>query len=199
MINSFWKCPIQNLETKKLIYHALVESHLNYGILLYASNLGKNVTNAYSNNVKYIPSNLKPLVVTQNKILRAIFQVSKYDKNSKKYTEMLPLYKKLDVLKLEDLYRYNLGILCHNSINSLKTPDRIKDLFNLRIDIITRNTRTGDMDLYYETPKLTSTLKKPSLAGAALWNSLPENIKSIKSHTTFKAELKIHLSRNYDN
>ena len=196
MVNTFWKCPIQNIDIKKQIYHALVESHLNYGILLYAANYSKNVVN--SDVVRnYTPNNLKQLVITQNKILRAILQVAKYDKNQNKYNATSPLYKQLGVLKLEDLYRYNLGILCHNSLYNHNSPVSMKERFTLRKDVVNKNTRTDDMDLYYQTTKFSKTQQKPSLAGAIFWNSLPALIKNIKSNSRFKLELKIYLSKNY--
>ena len=195
LVNSFWKCPIQDIKIKKQIYHALVESHLNYGILVYASNFSKHVA---SNDVKSgIPNNLTQLVVTQNKILRAIFRIPKYDRINNVYNDSSSLYKELGVLKLEDLYRYNLGLLTHNSIYSDIYPTRIKELFTLRTEIIDRNTRTNEMDLYYPTPKTMNTERKPSIAGSKLWNSLPEQLKSIKSLRKFKAELKKYLTRNY--
>ena len=69
--------------------------------------------------------------------------------------------------------------------------------FTLRNDIINVNTRTDDMDLYYQTTKFSKTQQKPSLAGAIFWNSLPTLIKHIKSISRFKLELKKYLSKNY--
>ena len=162
---------------------------------MYASNFSKHVTSSDARNS--IPNNLTHLVVTQNKILRAIFRIPKYDRINNVYNDTSLLYKNLDVLKLEDLYRYSLGLLIHNSIYSPSYPTRIKELFTLRTDIIDRNTRTNEMDLYYPTPKTMNTERKPSIAGSKLWNSLPEQLKKIKSLHKFKTELKKYLTRNY--
>lgn len=196
MINSFWKCPIDDTQIKKQIYHALVESHLNYGILMYASNLHNNVSD-FMINSRSTPSNLKQLAVTQNKIIRAILRIPKYDKHNQVYNNTSPLYKKLHILKLEDLYRYNLGILCHNVYYSKTCPTRISELFTLRTDIIDRNTRCSEFDFYFKTTRLTTTQKCPSIAGAKLWNSLPTLMKSIKSLSKFKIELKALLISKY--
>ena len=195
IINNFWKCPIEDIKIKKQLYHALVESHLNYGILIYASNFSKYVTSVDVKNS--IPNNLTQLVVTQNKILRAIFRIPKYDRINKIYNDTSSLYKILDVLKLEDLYRFNLAILVHNSLYSPNYPTRMKDLFTLRSDIIDKNTRTDEMNLYYPTQKSMNTERKPSIAGAKYWNSLPEQLKSIKSLHRFKLGLKKYITHNY--
>ena len=197
MVNMFWKCPIQNIEIKKQIYHALVESHLNYGILMYASNFSKYLTEHNDEGIDKTPNNLKQLVVSQNKILRSIFQIPKYDRINKVYNNTSTLYKKLNVLKLHDLYLYNLGLLCHDAIYSPYCPSRISELFTLRTDIIERNLRTHELDLYYSPFKLLNTQRKPSIAGAIFWNSLPDCIKSTSSLRTFKLELKTYLNKNY--
>ena len=110
---------------------------------------------------------------------------------------MAPLYKKLNVLKLEDLYKYNLGVLCHNVVHLTSCPDRIAQLFVLRNDVIKRETRASIYDFYIAKTKNISSQKRPSYAGAVFWNSLPDNIKSISSPTEFKSELKSLLLNMY--
>ena len=198
MTGVFWRCPITDFKIKKQIYHSLVESHLNYGLLLYASSFSRQVANhTDESHSYYTPSNLKPVNVTLNKILRAIFRVPKYDKKTKTYTDNSILYKKLGVLKLIDLYRYNLAILVYNAIYSETCPRAIAELFKLRSDVIQRNTRAHEMDLYFETPHCTKALCKPSIAGALLWNSLPSELKICTSLLKFKTALKVSLTRNY--
>ena len=41
MVGILWKIKHLNTETKRVIYHALVESHLNYGILVWGSVIAK--------------------------------------------------------------------------------------------------------------------------------------------------------------
>ena len=74
---------------------------------------------------------------------------------------------------------------------------RMKELFRLRTDIIDRNTRANELDLYYTSTKLQSTAKRPSIAGASFWNSLPDRIKGISSLPSFKTELKALLTSKY--
>ena len=199
MVNMFWKCSIENFEIKKQIYHALVESHLNYGILLYASNYSKYLT-GLEHSVDVVdktPSNLKHLVVIQNRILRAIFRIPKFDKINKVYNNTSHLYKKFNVLKLRELYLYNLALLCHDAIYSANCPTRISERFTLCTDIAKRTLRSHELDLYYPSFKLLNTQRKPSIAGAMFWNSLPDNIKNTSSLPIFKRELKEYLTSAY--
>ena len=66
MIGTYWKCTVLDLQTKKIIYHSLVESYLNYGITVWASELAKNLTTDHDRN--HIPISLRPVVTAQNKV-----------------------------------------------------------------------------------------------------------------------------------
>ena len=129
--------------------------------------------------------------------MRAIFRIPKYDRTNNVYNDSSSLYKKLNVLKLNDLYRFNLGILCHNVIHSQTCPIRMKELFTLRADIIDRNTRANELDFYFTSTNLQNTAKRPSIAGAAFWNSLPDKLKGISSLPSFKTQLKALLISKY--
>ena len=83
MVGILWKIKHLNTETKRVIYHALVESHLNYGILVWGSVIAKYLT---SLDFTHIPDSLKQLAYTQNKIIRAIFRKPKFNKDSQTYS-----------------------------------------------------------------------------------------------------------------
>ena len=195
MVGSFWKCTDLGIETKKVIYHSLVESHLSFGITIYAANFGKTLMSNYAND--YYPLNLKPLKKAQNNILRSIFRLKKYDKSSKTNTCTSPLYLKLDILKLQDLYYYYLGLLCFDYYNNTGFPERMKDLYTPKSIVTKKTMKKSELDFYYKVPNLNNTYKKPSLASAIFWNSLPIEIKSIKTKHNFKCKIKNYLQRNY--
>ncbi len=115
LVGILWKITDLDIEIKKVIYHSLVESHLNYGIVIWASSISKNVLGNFPTG--HIPENIKQVKKAQNKVIRAIFRVPKYDKKTKTVTEMGPLYKRLQILKLHDLYYYNIALLCFNYHN----------------------------------------------------------------------------------
>ena len=195
MVGIFWKCDHITIETKKTIYHSLVESHLNYGILIWASNFSKNLTENYK--IDHIPKNLQNLNTTLNKVIRAIYRLPKYNKQNKTYTSNTPLYKKLGVLKLHCLYYYHLALICHDYFYSINFPDKISQSFTLKENVSCRSTRSNELELYYTSPRLHSTYKKPTLAAAMLWNMLPLEIRKYKIKQTFKFHLKNHLIENF--
>ena len=195
LVGIYWKMADLDLDIKKTIYHSLVESHLNYGILIWGSSISKNVHGNFP--AGHVPENLKPVKKAQNKVIRAIFRVPKYDRINKVATEMLPLYKKLEVMKLHDLYYYNVGLLCFNYLKVNDFPDKLDGYFLKKSDVNSRDTRSGDNDLYYQPPRLSSTYRKPSLCGAAFWNTLPEHIKNIKKLNDFKFKLKRYFLSQY--
>ena len=66
-----------------------------------------------------------------------------------------------------------------------------------KTDVNERTTRSNVLDLYYQPPRLSSTYRKPSLCGSAYWNSLPDELKNIKSLNDFKNKLKSYLISQY--
>ena len=129
--------------------------------------------------------------------MRAIFRKRKFDKFTKTNTPSSPLYKELKVLKIYDLYCYNLAILCFEYHHNKNIPDKIGSLFTLRDNISQRVTREHKLNFHYTKVRLVSTQKKPSLAGPAFWNSLPDEMKNITSKNKFKSVLKEYLIRKY--
>ncbi len=78
LVGIFWKMTDLDLDIKKIIYHSLVESHINYGIVIWASSISKNVLGNFP--AGHVPENLKAVKKAQNKVVRAIFRLPKYDK-----------------------------------------------------------------------------------------------------------------------
>ena len=193
LINMFWKMPDINLNIKKVIYHSLVESHINYGILIWASALSKNVLNEIETG--HVPHSLSSIKKAQNKVIRSIFRLPKYDKKKRVFTDTNELYKKLEILKFHDLYFYNIGILCFEFFTNAEFPSKINTFFDIKC---ATNTRTSDQrKLTYKPPKYTRTYRKPSLCGSAFWNKLPKEITNAKSLTTFKKLLKQFFINKY--
>ena len=195
MTGIFWKSIELDMNTKKIIYHSLVESYLNYGILIWCSEFSKTLIT--DGNESLIPNSLKPIITAQNKALRAIFRKPKYNSEQKIYTESSPLYKELKVLKIKDLYLYNLAILTHDYFNNLNFPDTLKDTYSTQKSEKTTQTRSLNYNLTYKKPKNYNTYRKPTIASSIYWNSLPIEIKNTKSKSTFKIKLKQYLLQKY--
>ena len=196
MVGTFWKCNIGlDLKTKKIIYHSLVESYINYGNIIYCSELSKNL--CLEHDINHIPLTLRPIATSQNKIIRAIFRKPKYDKKNKVHTSMSPLYKSLEVLKFQDLYYYNLAIFAHDYFNDAIIPI----IFRNKLDVFRtdsyHNTRNFEMNLNYNVPNLLNTYRKPTIACSMMWNRLPNELKHIKAKPTFKLKLKQFFLSKY--
>ena len=91
------------------------------------------------------------------------------------------MYKKLGVLKLKDLYWFNMGILCYEYFHNLEFPIKLKSNFCTRSELCLRNSRTENNNFYFNPPKSVSTYKKLRISGSAIWNSLPSHIKEAES------------------
>ena len=130
MINSFWKMSNIGIAIKRIIYHSLVELHINYGIVIC-----KNVLNQFSN--EDVPNNLI-LKKAQNSIIRAIFRLPKFDRTTQTFTEMSPLYKnwgykKWEFLKVKTFIGLKLALIA-----TITFPAKLKGKFCLKNDMYPR-------------------------------------------------------------
>ena len=87
------------MDTMKLLYHSLINSKLQYGIIVCGATF---------------KTYLSEVNARINRIIRAL-------SSSNLYTPMSSLYKKLNLLKLEDLYKVELGKFMYLYYNK-KTP-----------------------------------------------------------------------------
>ncbi len=106
-----------------------------------------------------------------------------------------PLFKKLNLLKISDLSRFQSAVFMHKfSANQL--PSSFNHYFTSNSSIHTYSTRqASNYHLFYAN----TSIRKKSIAtsGPKLWKALPDNIKNASSLALFKRKLKLHLSTNY--
>ena len=95
-----------NMDTMKLLYHSLINSKLQYGIIVWGATF---------------KTYLSEVNVRINRVIRAL-------SSSNLYTPMSSLYKKLNLLKLEDLYKVELGKFMYLYYNK-KTPKIFNSFF----------------------------------------------------------------------
>ena len=129
----YWKMADVNLDISRKLFIKVWLNHIltnNYGILIWASALNKNVINNVETG--HVPFILKSIKKAQNKIVRAIFRLPKYDKRKQAYTETSKLYKKLGILKFHDLYLYNFGVLCYEYFTKPDFPVKTGQCFKTR-------------------------------------------------------------------
>ena len=127
--------------------------------------------------------------VMQNKIIRHLFA------NKIVHVNTDELYHKLGILKVKDLYYRELGISFYKALY-LKCYDPITE--SLSELEWTHNYNTRKINAY-RLPQVKSASHTRHLvfAGVQFWNSLPLELRSAKSLTCFKSQLKHYFLTNY--
>ena len=152
----------------KFIYLSLGYSVLTYGIIIWGS---------ASNSI------INPIFILQKKIIRVV-------SGNAWFAHTSPIFKEFNILKLSDIYRYNILIFMYRVLFMNHLPffkERILSL-NVNSNYLTRNT---DIRL----PIFTKSITQRSLfyVGPHQWNIIQ---KQLKSHLSF-ALFKKYLASNY--
>lgn len=156
-------------------YFSLVQSILAYHISLWGSSS---------------VSNFNSLSLQQNIIVRNLFCHHFPSANNTS-----SLYKLTRILKLSELYKYNLSIISHQSLNSLKYPSITLELNNLQWShgIDTRQVHPFRLPRSRVLPDLNSFI----FQACRNFNYLPSHLREITSLPKFKKRLLIYLSVDY--
>ena len=161
----------------KLLYISLVYPYLSYCILIWG-----HTHKTY----------LTKLFISQKKIIRIFITFSDY------YAHTNPLFTKLKLLKLCEIYSYFMCILIYKYINS-QLPSNIFDAF------FTLTTSIHDYKTRHHSnlrPALHNTKASSfciRVQGPKIWNSIPQDIKDCKLLNPFKYKLKNYLLATYQN
>jgi hypothetical protein len=157
---------------KKLIYYANIQSHLSYGI------------SAWGSMVKL--KDIKKLQVQQNKAIRNMCNVGRR-------VRMSDYYKKLNLIKIEDLVKLNLLKIAHRYIYGT-LPVRLGNLFNLSHH--NYHTRTRN---YLRAPQHTTEKYNTSFLGRSphLWLYLEERLKEKDKLKNFIKHYCHHIIASY--
>lgn len=164
-----------DLKSKRMIYFAIIHSHLMYGVELWGS---ANITI------------IKPLEILQKRAIRAVSGKPPRHPTSE-------LFKQLGILKLADLCNSQLIKLSYKGLqNSL--PENIQRYFIKRSANRTGvDTRQTDNTFYLSRKGTRVQNNRPSVKGTHLWNSLPINLRSAPSLNTLAKNYKTYLLQNY--
>lgn len=148
------------------LYYSLIYPYLIYGLVSWG--------NTYN-------TTLDPLFNLQKKVVRLI-TFSDYRAHSN------PLFHDLNILKIKDLVKFQTCILMHDYHHD-KLPKVFKMYFSSTSTKHKYNTRFSSKD-NYSLPLVKTNYGKFNIrfAGAALWNSLDENLKKEKKEN-FKSKL----------
>ena len=155
-----------------MLYYSLIYPELDYCISLW----------------RWTPrSNFEPISILQRRIIR-IITFSEFRCHTS------PLFFKLNVLKLNDVYKLKLGTLFHNMINNKFTGTnnliRLNSMHN-------HNTRLANTNNFYQTFSNSNLgLNTYTKMGLKFWREIPNDLKSAKL-ANFKLRLKQFLLINY--
>ena len=158
----FLNCNISSTSIQKNFYNAHIKPHIDYASVVW-DGCGK----------VYLNKKLNSLHQRASKLILPDPSLSTEQKMSA-----------LGILNLPQQLAYNKGIFMHKVLNN-NSPNYLAQLFISHQShyINFRN------NLYVPRPRLDLFKTSLSFAGASLWNSLPQNIKSCISFPCFKRNL----------
>ena len=159
--------PYLSLKYRKILYNTLVNPNILYCIT------------AWGNASR---QTLKPLQLLQKKIIRSISEVNAFHPSD-------PLFKNLNILKIEKLHLYMSTIYVFRSLNCLNRCD----WFHAHHHAF-HNLRSNNLQLL-NVPfnRNTQYCKSIRINGPKLWNDLPLEIRLEDSYNVFKLRSKLHL------
>ena len=155
-----------NVKSAKNIYYSCVYSSIKYCIGIYGGILQCNQTG----------NRLKSL---QKRIVRNLFGVfERQDTN---------LFKKYEILRIEDIHRLTLAIYMYKIIMLNECPT-LKDCLDLAYPEHQHSTRNKDK-LILPFPRVENLRSNFKYQCPDIWNNIPEHIKNAKTVQSFKKSL----------
>ena len=152
------------MKTRLDYYYAYIYPFLAYNITIWGSTY---------------PTHLQPLIIQQKRTIRTITNAGYRDHTN-------PLFRRLKLLKIQDIYHFHLGIYMFHA--------RARGEYPTQTYIETR----GSNDSRSRRHRLSTTQHAVSYAGPIFWNSLPPNLRAINSLIRFRKSLKEHLLSQYE-
>ena len=158
------------INVRKLVYNSLIRCHIEYGILAYASGNSKGV---------------KKIKTLQKRSVRLVA-----GKSRAAHTD--PIFGKLNILKVEDLFKLNTGIFMYKYFNNV-LPVSFCNMFTP----LSAPNRTNSFKLEKTSTRSLDSFPKVTLPKT--WNNFCLDLKSAKSLKTFKQKFSSDTLSVYDN
>ena len=135
-------------------------------------------------------SHLSKLQKLQNQAIRIIT-------NTKRKSPITPQYYKLKILKVQDLYIYEIAKIMHQHSNKI-TSACFSTLFTNLTSIYARQTRSiTDKNLYLPKYSTSRCQKSVKFQGPKIWNSIPVNLRKNDLPNFKKKKYKQKLLESY--
>ena len=184
------------------IYYCLVYSHLSYGIHAWGSAAA---------------TDLNKIEILQKKAVRILtgsqyFQI--YGEVAGPLPASEPLFKRLEILKLNDIFKLNIANFVYATLSN-ESPPIFSDWFTYTNSVHAYSTTSSTVvncreyfdvgtveqthTLFIQRPHLEKYGKRMiQVSGPILWNSLPRSLQESPSLPTFKSHLKKHFLGQYN-
>ena len=150
----------------KFLYNSFVLPYLTYCIEVWGK--AKSV-------------HIKPLITIQKKIVRILDSASYLAHSS-------PIFNKLDILTVKQIYVYRTGIFMFKIINSL-VPTVFRNVFNFNTSIHSYETRSSKLLHVSHAGKDTSQ-QNLRFAGVSVWNNISSKIDCNVKISVFKENIR---------
>ena len=153
----------------RTLYYSLIHSHLIYAIQAYGC---------------ASKTTLDPIIKLQKKAIRTISK-SKYNSHCD------PIFKKLEILKFEDLVDFFQLSFMH-AFDHDKLPKSFQDTWQTKFNNFSLNNfeLRNALDLNIITPKLSFTANLPLVKFPTIWNKLEIELRQTWPPSLFKKNLK---------
>ena len=161
------------LNSLLMLYTSLISPYLHYGLLVWG-NANQTL--------------LDRILLLQKKALRII-----HNSPARAHTD--PIFIENKLLKIRDLYTYQLGQLLFN-YNKNSLPHIFNDMFKKNDSIHSYPTRHS-CEFHLPLLRTLSAQHTFIYEGPKFWNSLNNDIKTAPSLPSFKRRLKSHLLQSY--
>ena len=152
-----------------MLFHALISSHINYCSIVWGFTSKRNIERIYK---------------LQKRGIRIIT-------HSTYLAHSLPLFKKMQVLPINESLSLDTAIFMFNLSNNL-LPKIYNVIFTLNCLIHNHNTRNAQ-NIRLPLNRTSITQKSIFFNGPMLWNNLPLKLKNSKTVKQFKQLYKRHL------
>ena len=161
-------------ETMRLLYYSLIHSKVQYGIVAWGT-ANKTFLREIQIRLNYV---LK--IITSNSI----------------FVPLSPIYKKLNILKLHDIYKLELGKFMH-SVYYKRAPKIFNKFFKHLNEHHNYQTRQVDTSTYF-LPRVNKQFAQNQISyrGTKLWATIPATIKN-KGFHSFKQLFRNSMLSSY--
>ena len=159
--------------TKRMMYYSLINPYLLYGNILWGS--------AYR-------THLQKLTTLQKKSLRIIANTTYNEHTS-------PIFKRLNILKLEDMHKYELAKFVFAAKESL-TPSPLSNIYLLNNRVHSHHTRQRE-DVHINKSSCDVVCRSFIIKGPQYWSSLSPEVRNSQTVSCLRSRLNKYLISLY--